>query len=204
MKRPSHIRTGILPRIIIAVGVALALAALLIPLGRSLTVRASYAHVAITSSDQWADHCSDITADDEALAIDRTRAVMINGQANPLMCTFRDPASALRAFRDTADLSDIQRHCILPLNVLTWRCYAGWVAGHAPYDDPRIAAFFDIYENTDDNDRIVTTLAAMQRRAEDGTLTDTQLSELAMLFPDYAPVSRYMHTYADDAATVDD
>lgn len=205
MERPSRIRiVGRPPRRVIAIAAAIVLAALLIPLGRALVVRAAYANVIVTSSDRWTDHCSDIATNDDSLAIDRTRAVTVNGETNPLMCTFRDPAAALRALRDTADLSDLQRHCVLPLNALTWRCYAGWVAGHAPYDDSQVAAFFDIYENTADNDRIVTTLAAMQRHAKDGTLTDAQLGELAMLFPDYAPIGRYVRTYAGDAATADE
>lgn len=206
MERASHnpgIGSGGATRMttrILTIVIAVAALLALIPLGRMLQVRAAYADAAISSSDRWTNHCGIDTTADAAFAVDRTRTVMVNGEANPLLCTFRNPSAALEQLNRTADLSASRHHCVVPLTPLTWQCYAAWSKGVGAQDDPQVAAFFDIYENGADNDRIVTELTAMQRRSVDGRLTDNQLSELAMLFPDYAPINRYVRTYADDTA----
>lgn len=132
--------------------------------------------------------------------IDGSQTANINRVSNPIYCTFKDKAKAIADLKKKTPeiLAEISKKLsIEPLNITNWRLYRNGLyelpKESTFYDDKNIQnltlkQFFDIYENYDDNEKILHKLEKIKYRLT--RLTSKEKNELGNMLPDYAPLAQ--------------
>lgn len=134
--------------------------------------------------------------DGEYGEIVKGRVVVINNEEQPLFCEFANNEAALGVLKREipALLSAISEFGSIrqDINSTNWRLYQSVLLGAGeevflePYADEvsKFAEFFDIYENVEDNEKILTFVT---RR--NGILTESEIEEVVGILPNNSPIS---------------
>lgn len=138
---------------------------------------------------------------DQVGDIDRSQTVTINGVENPLYCTFTNSEEALADIKvEAADiLSEISSTFSLEeINIDNWEEYYTGLynlptesefAQDANQQRNRLVAFFDIFENYQKNDAIVSYVNQTSAKNKARTSQDDSFV-LGMMLPYYAPLAQ--------------
>lgn len=147
--------------------------------------------------------------DGEYGEIVKGRVVVINNEEQPLFCEFANNEAALGVLKREipALLSAISEFGSIrqDINSTNWRLYQSVLLGAGeevflePYADEvrKFAGFFDIYENVEDNEKILTFVT---RR--NGILTESEIEEVVGILPNNSPISvRFNNSRIEDSSS---